>query len=212
MLYKCFFFFYIHVVLEISFERMAYSYVEPPEFDQLEVDDIYMLKNIETELTYRIFFQTVATDATRNLDYQSTLPAVLDFPPNQQRLQVFGGNSDLFMEIHPDSFIEGEESIQISSEPVDNPPPAYTRPQTLAVTTLFILDDDSKKFNLFIKFGNIHYNLVNPTDITVGWEQTSYTVSEDTGTFEAFYSVVFPLRIANPFFMRVTTIMGAAGK
>ena len=49
------------------------------------------------------------------------------------------------MRILPDSLTEGEESIQISSDPVNNPPPAYTRPQTLAVTTLFVLDDDSKK-------------------------------------------------------------------
>ena len=58
-------------------------------------------------------------------------------------------------------------------------------------------------------------HLLNPTDITVGWEQTSYTVSEDIGSFEAFYSVIFPTStqaIANPFFMRVATIEGTAGE
>ena len=120
--------------------------MEPEGNDQLEVDDIYMLKNIETELIYRIFFKIVAADATRSLDYESTLSpiALLDFLPTQQRLQVFGGESDLFMEILSDSLPEGEESIQLSSDPVSAPPPAYTRPQTLTVTTLFILDYDSK--------------------------------------------------------------------
>ena len=129
---------------------MNYSYVEPKGLDPHVVDDIYMLKNIETELTYRIFFHILAEDATRNQDYESALTpfAVLDFPSTQQRLQVFGGNSDLFMEVLPDGFPEGEELIQISSDPVNNPPPAYRRPQTRAVTTLFILDDDSKKKNL----------------------------------------------------------------
>ena len=142
----------IFVVLEIHFEKMKYSYVEPEGFNLLEVDDIYMLKNIATELTYRIFFQIIAADATLNQDYSTVLTPfdTLDFPPTQQRLAVFGPNSTLNMEILPDSFPEGEESIQISSEPVANPQPSYTRPQTLAVTTLFILDDDSKKKNLIL--------------------------------------------------------------
>ena len=140
--------FYLFVVLEIRFERMNYSYAEPEGSDPFVVDDIYMLKNIETELTYRIFFQIVAEDTTRNLDYESALSpfAILDFPSTQQRLQVFGGESDLFMRILPDGLPEGEETIQISSDPVNMPPPAYTRPQTLAVTTFFILDYDSKTY------------------------------------------------------------------
>ena len=118
--------------------------MEPDEFDLLVVDDIYMLKNIETELTYRVWFEIVAGDATRYQDYQSSLPYFLDFPPTQQRLQVFSPDSAIYMEIIPYGFPEERESIQISSEPATWSPPAYTRPQTLAVTTLFILDDDSK--------------------------------------------------------------------
>ena len=131
-------------VFEIGFERMNYSYVEPEGFDNLVVDNIYMVKNIETELTYSISFKLLpTTDATRNLDFLAPSD-ILDFPPTQQRLQVFGVATVLIMEILPDNFTEGVESIQISSDPVDNPPPSYTRPQTLAVTTLFILDADSK--------------------------------------------------------------------
>ena len=203
----------LFAVLEIRFERMNYSYVEPPGFDLLEVDNIYMLKNIETELTYRIFFQIVAADATRNLDYESALTpfAVLDFPPTLQRLQVFTPGSNIFMTILPDGFPEGEETIQISSDPVNDPAPAYTRPQTLAVTTLFILDDDSKKNNL--SMGYVKILLLNPTDVTIGWEQTSYTVSEDVGSFEAYYSVSFPTMTAiTSFFMRVATDAGTAGE
>ena len=142
--------FNLFVVLETHFERMNYSYVEPEGFNTFVVDDIYMLKNKETELTYRIFFQIVAEDTTRNLDYESALTpfAVLDFPPALQRLPVFTPDSSIFMRILPDGLPEGEETIQISSDPVSNPAPAYTRPQTHAVTTLFILDDDSKKNNL----------------------------------------------------------------
>ena len=61
----------------------------------------------------------------------------------------------------------------------------------------------------------IDSNLLNPSDTTVGWEQTSYTVSEDIGSFQALYSVIIPTStqfIANPFFMRVATIEGTAGE
>ena len=135
------------IVLEIHFEKTNYSYVEPEGFDVLEVDNIFMLKNIETELTYTISFQLILAreDATPNIDFQTTVTpfGILDFPPSQQRLQVFG--SQHFMEIFPDALPEGEESIHISSWPVDNPPPAYTRPQTGTDTILYILDNDCKK-------------------------------------------------------------------
>ena len=134
-------------VLEIGFERISYSYVEPEGSDKLVVDDIYVVKNIETELTYRVLIEILATDATLNQDFSTTLTS-FDFPPTQQRLQVFGRTSDLFLEILSDGLIEGEELIQISSAPVDSLPPAYKRPQTFALTTLFILDADSKKNSL----------------------------------------------------------------
>ena len=104
-----------------------------------------MLKNINTELTYTILFQITAENALRNRDYMSsvdTFGVVLTFDSNQERLQVFGDNS-LFFEINPDSLPEGEETVEISSFPVQDPGPPYTRPQTGAVTTIFILDDDS---------------------------------------------------------------------
>ena len=117
--------------------------MEPPGPDPFLVEDIYMVKNIVTELTYRILFEIVTAEATRNQDYETTLAtSLLDFPPNQQRFQLF--NTGFPFAILPDITQEGEETVEISSEPVDNPPPAYTRPQTRAVTTLFILDDDSK--------------------------------------------------------------------
>ena len=106
-----------------------------------------MVKNIETELTYRIFFQTIAATATQPRDYDTSVNPFdsLDFPPTSQRLQLFGGSSELFFEIFGDGNPEGEESVEISSEPVDDPLPAYTRPRRGAVTTIFILDMDSKK-------------------------------------------------------------------
>ena len=58
-------------------------------------------------------------------------------------------------------------------------------------------------------------HLLNSTDITVGWERTSFNVSEDVGTFQAFYNVMFPTNttsITNPFYMRVTTVVGTAGE
>ena len=59
--------------------------------------------------------------------------------------------------------------------------------------------------------------MVNSTDITVGWDQTSYTVPEGVGTFQAFYSLIVPpitepQAIAHPFFMRVATVVGTAGE
>ena len=52
------------------------------------------------------------------------------------------------------------------------------------------------------------------TDITVGWDQTSYTVSEGVGTFNACYSIVYPpsdQMFENEFFLRATTATGTAG-
>ena len=104
-----------------------------------------MVKNINTELTYRIFLQVIPGNAAQSQDYDTSVRpnAVLDFPPNQQRLQVFG--QLLSFEVLPDVLLEGEESVKISSEPVSTPGPAYTRPLTGAVTTIFILDDDDSK-------------------------------------------------------------------
>ena len=50
-------------------------------------------------------------------------------------------------------------------------------------------------------------------DVTFGWEQISYTVSEDVGTFQAFYSITIPTFLPglNPIFMRVSTVIGTAG-
>ena len=67
---------------------------------------------------------------------------------------------------------------------------------------------------------NYVYNINNPhllilTDVSVGWEQTFYTVSENVESFEAFYSVIFPTSvqfITNLFFMRVATVEGTAGE
>ena len=55
--------------------------------------------------------------------------------------------------------------------------------------------------------------MLNPTDVTVGWERTSFTVFEDVGSFQAYYSVVFPTTTAiTSFFMRVATVIGTAGE
>ena len=40
-------------------------------------------------------------------------------------------------------------------------------------------------------------------------------MSEDVGTFQVYYSVIFPTmttRITDPFFMRVATVVGTAGE
>ena len=66
--------------------------MEPPGPDPFLVENIYMIKNINTELTYRIFLQVIPGEAAQSQDYDTSVRpfAVLDFPPNQQRLQVFG--------------------------------------------------------------------------------------------------------------------------
>ena len=133
-------------VLQIRFERSNYTYMEPQGFDIHSVEDIFMVKNIDTELTYRILFLITAGDATNLRDYETSIDdfsgTLLDFSPNLQRLQVFEQSTFFF--ILPDGLPEEEETVEISSEPIDDPGPAYTRPQTGAVTTIFILDDDSK--------------------------------------------------------------------
>ena len=105
-----------------------------------------MVKNIRTELTYTVLFQVIAGDATQNRDYEisiSDFGSVREFPPNQQRLQLFDRSFEF--KISPDALPEDEETLQISSEPVNLPSPAYARPQRQAVTTIHILDDNSKK-------------------------------------------------------------------
>ena len=118
--------------------------MEPPGFHPHVVDDIFVVKNIETELTYRISLQVIAGSATLNRDYDITVRplATIDFPPTQRKLQVFGNL--LLFRILPDVFLEGEESVEISSEPVSSPGPTYVHPLAGASTTIFILDDDSK--------------------------------------------------------------------
>ena len=106
-----------------------------------------MVKNIKTELTYTILFRIIAGDTT-HVDYDISLDgigSIRDFPSSQQRLQLF--DRSFVFELLPDAIPEGEETLQISSEPVNHPPPAYTRPQRQAVTTIHILDDNSKKTN-----------------------------------------------------------------
>ena len=50
-------------VLQISFENVTHTYMEPRGFDPRMVYDIFMVKNIETELTYRILFERIAGNA-----------------------------------------------------------------------------------------------------------------------------------------------------
>ena len=82
-----------------------------------------MVKNIETELTYGILLQRIAGTATRFLDYDTSVDPIylIDFPPTSQRLQLFGGSSPLVFDIFADGNPEGKESVEISSEPVDDP-------------------------------------------------------------------------------------------
>ena len=194
--------------------------MEPSGPDRFVVEDVFLVKNRVTELTYAIFFEITAGDATKFLDYEEIVDrALLDFPPSKQRFQVFGdifrGDVDLDLEIYPDALPEGTETVEISVSPVSSPPPAYTRPSTGAVTTLYILDNDSK--NLVFSIIKINVGPFLTTDITVGWDQTSYTVSEGVGVLQACYSVVQPpntgfnhLRNIQ-FFMGVTTTTGTAG-
>ena len=54
------------------------------------------------------------------------------------------------------------------------------------------------------------------TDITVGWEETLYTVPEDIGTLEAYYRIIHPPSTAFlgtvQFFVGVTTATGTASE
>ena len=114
------------------------------------MDDIFLVKNTDTELVYTIFLQIIAGNATNHRDYETGIEnsgTVLEFPPNQQRLQVFG--ESFIFEILPDGLPEGEETVEISCDPLNNPGHAYTRPQTGAATTIFILDDADSKRNSF---------------------------------------------------------------
>ena len=120
--------------------------MEPSGFDPFVVEDVYMVKNINTELTYFLLLQIIAGNASDGPDYLTFIEhggSVRVFPSNQRRLQVF--DHRFVFEIRPDGFPESIETVEISSDPLSNPGPAYTRPHTGAVTTIFILDDDSKK-------------------------------------------------------------------
>ena len=134
----------LSTVIFIRFERLAYTFLEP-EFEVEDGEEVFLVKDGITELTYYILLQRREEDPpTFNIDYFTNLRAsgfIVTFPADEQRLQIFGEGGASTLILFPDSLPEGPESFQISSDPTGNP--TYQRPATGGVTTLIIEDDDS---------------------------------------------------------------------
>ena len=128
----------------IRFERLAYTFVEP-EFEVEDGEEVFLVKDGITELTYDILIQRREEDPpTFGVDYSTNIRvdrSIVTFPANKQRLQVFGEGGTFIFILLPDYIPEGLESFQISSDPTGNP--TYQRPAIGGVTTLIIEDDDS---------------------------------------------------------------------
>ena len=132
-------------VISIRFERLAYTFLEP-EFEVEEGEEVFLVKDGITELTYDVLVHRREEDPpTIGVDYDTDIRVtgnVLIFPAGQQRLQLFGLNGSFSFILFPDSLPEGPESFRISSDPTIHPP-TYQRPATGGVTTLIIEDHDS---------------------------------------------------------------------
>ena len=130
------------------FELPEYTFLEPPQLQfEEEVTDVYLRKNRHTELTYRVLLQInqQKSQAVPNRDFETSISqggSVISFSPNNERRQIF--NENFILLIFNDALPEGNETLHISSHPVDNPGPAYQLPVNLSTTTIIIVDDSSK--------------------------------------------------------------------
>ena len=137
------------IVLQIQFERSAYTFMESPEFETEVEGEVFLVKNIETELTYDVLIRIRRPEnqPELNRDYSTNIEefgSILLVFPNEHRIPVFG--SSLLFSILPDGIPEGNEVLRISSSPVNDPGPAYRRPSNGNNANLIIMDDnDSKK-------------------------------------------------------------------
>ena len=131
-------------VIFIRFERLAYTFLEP-EFESDVGEEVFLVKDGITELTYDVLVQRREEDPpTFDFDYSTNIRVmgnIVTFHADQQRLQVFGEEGTFSLTLFPDNLHEGPESFLISSDPFDNP--TYQRPATGGVTTLIIEDNDS---------------------------------------------------------------------
>ena len=132
-------------VLQIKFERPAYTFNEPAAYSTDFEDEVFLVKSGLTELTYDVILQVRQSEQpVRNQDFEiyieSDASSVLTFYPHEQR-------KPLFFSVHADGIPEGVEVLEISSEPDSFRGQAYQRPSDGAITRLIIIDDDSKKHN-----------------------------------------------------------------
>ena len=131
-------------VISIRFEELAYTFLEP-EFESEDGEEVFLVKDRITELTYDVLIQRRQEDPpTFDVDYVINIRvtgSIVTFPANEQRLQLFGEAGAFVLTLFPDSLPESPESFQISSDPSGNP--TYQRPATGGVTTLIIEDHDS---------------------------------------------------------------------
>ena len=136
----------LHAVLQIKFEMPEYTFLEPLLGLELPVKGVSLVKNRQTELTYDVLIRARPVDQLEpNRDYGTNIGeegSLITFFPNVQKIAVFG--QDLSVHILPDVIPEGEEVLEISSRPVDNPGPAYQLPVDTVGTVTRIVIVESK--------------------------------------------------------------------
>ena len=120
---------------------------------------MFLVKSVITELTYDVLLERRDSEEespTFGDDYSTSIRVagiVVAFPPDEQRLQIFGDRGVSSLTLFPDNIPEGPESFQIFSNPTNNP--IYQRPTTGGVTTLIIDDNDST-------YGHFTYSVIKP--------------------------------------------------
>ena len=121
---------------KISFERESYTFSEPAEFMEDIVEEVLLLKNKVTELTYSIFIQIRETEQPElGSDYifianYGPDTALLTILPDQQNINYQYSLLELsfFLSYLIVNLKEKIEVLEISHFPGDYPEPAYQQP------------------------------------------------------------------------------------
>ena len=196
---------------------MEYPFMEPQN-GQFEVEEVYLVKRGITELTYGVLVQilpTAGNGATFQDDYETNINrqsgSSIVFPHDEKRLKLFTPGN-LQLSLLADNLAEGSKRILLFSAPESTLP--YRQPEVgdpvFAEATIFILDE----YSMLLLEKYYYLKMISlPTDITIGWNETSYTVPEDSGSLEVCFHVIFPPPNINipTILMRVNTEPGTAG-
>lgn len=205
----------ILAAIRIGFEMERHNVTEPQSNERIEIF-IAKENDVQSEQTFLISFQVFDsvppdsdfTPAELGVDY-NLLSRQSTFNPDLQRLP-------LTIELLADRIPEETEAFQITSRPQGDP--AYTAPSSplFQQTTVIIEDDDSKLSDLVLCKHCELCTILFIVIVTIGFENTSYTIVEDIGSLEVCVRVFEPndrteIPIERPISVVAETSAGTAG-